>query len=883
MMTPSSPSRVAAAMALLASLLVAGCAADAGSGVTIRALSTHAEHVSGDDVLLEIAADAGGSALEVQVDGSDVTSVFQEDASRPGRWTGLLSGLPVGTSEVVARMGTGAASLTLTNYPVTGPIVSGPHQTPFICQTATFALPDGTVLGPPLDEDCSAPEKVTYLYLAHGDSALTPLPDPAALPADVAEVTTLTGATVPFVVRVETGTVNRGIYQSVVLHDPTREPLPTPFLPPRGWNRRLIAVEGFGCPGGWYIQGGAQGNLARSGGSFTLLNVDRLREGYALFANTLHHAANNCNAVLASEAAMMSKERFVETYGVPDFTVSAGCSGGSYGSAQPADRVSGLFDGVLITCTFPDPLSIALSGSDGHLLSHYWNVTDPHGFTDEQKVAVTGYKGMRAFMDAANQAGRTDPVPGRVDVERYASAAWNSVVPEALRYDPKKNPTGARPTVYDAAVNIYGADPTTGFALRPFDNVGVQYGLDALSSGVISVDLFLDLNEGIGGYDQDANYVPQRSEGNPGAIERAYRSGLQIVGNGGLASIPVFDITGIYNDDSGYHYQWFHFALRDRLLAANGGNENHVMWRGNPVPFAPAWDAFVGWVSASTSDEGPGSQRDKVIRNKPTEAVDGCWRNDSTFVAEPQTLDREGTTECNTLFPSWTFPRRVAGGPVAANILKCALQPPSRDAYAVAFSDAEWQRLQAIFPNGVCDWSQPGVSQVGVTVDGSFGPSPLNRVEAPLRAQATGVAPTPAVTVSEADWMATMARSAANNTLDTKVGETAVKGGVVRVGVIYRSRPETRALVHQELTEIYMIVEGSGTLVTGGTATDSQPVSDPPNLGLTPNFFVTQVGGEVRRVGPGDIVIIPAGLPHRLSEIDGPMSYTIYRFEPTQP
>ena len=413
--------------------------------------------------------------------------------------------------------------------------------------------------------------------------------------------------------------------------------------------------------------------------------------------------------------------------------------------------------------------------------------------------------------------------------------------------------------------------------------MGVQYGLDALSSGVISVNLFLDLNEGIGGYDQDANYVPQRSEGNPGAIERAYRSGLQIVGNGGLASIPLFDITGIYNDDSGYHYQWFHFALRDRLLAANGGTENHVMWRGNPVPFAPAWDAFVAWVSASTSDEGPGSQRDKVVRNKPTEAVDGCWRNESTFVAEPQTLDREGTTECNTLFPSWTFPRRVAGGPVAANILKCALQPPSRDAYAVAFSDADWQRLQAIFPNGVCDWSQPGVSQVGVTVDGSFGPSPLNRVEAPLRAQATGVAPTPAVTVSEADWMATMARSAANNTLDTKVGETAVKGGVVRVGVIYRSRPETRALVHQELTEIYMIVEGSGTLVTGGTATDSQPVSDPPNLGLTPNFFVTQVGGEVRRVGPGDIVIIPAGLPHRLSEIDGPMSYTIYRFEPTQP
>ena len=144
-------------------------------------------------------------------------------------------------------------------------------------------------------------------------------------------------------------------------------------------------------------------------------------------------------------------------------------------------------------------------------------------------------------------------------------------------------------------------------------------------------------------------------------------------------------------------------------------------------------------------------------------------------------------------------------------------------------------------------------------------------------------APAPAVIVSQAEWMAVMSQSAANNTLDTRVAETPVRGGVVRAGVIYRSRPETRALVHQELTEIYSIVDGSGTLVTGGTATDSQPVSDPPNLGLTPSFFVTQVGGDVRRVGPGDIVIIPAGLPHRLIELDGPMSYTIYRFEPTQP
>jgi Tannase-like family of unknown function (DUF6351) len=285
---------------------------------------------------------------------------------------------------------------------------------------------------------------------------------------------------------------------------------------------------------------------------------------------------------------------------------------------------------------------------------------------------------MRAFMDAANQSGRTDPVPERADVDGYRSGVWNAVVPESLRYHPTRNPTGARPTVYDVAVNVYGRDPATGFARRPFDNVGVQYGLAALADGVISVDQFLDLNERIGGYDQDGNYVAERSVGDAGAIERAYRSGLQLGGGGGLASIPVFDITGIYNDDSGYHYQWFHFALRERMLAANGGTENHVMWRGSPVPFDRAWDVFVSWVSAHTADETPGSARDRVIRSKPPEAVEGCWKDASTFVAEPQTLDHEATTECNSLFPSWTFPRHVAGGPIAANVLKCALVPPTR-------------------------------------------------------------------------------------------------------------------------------------------------------------------------------------------------------------
>ena len=300
--------------------------------------------------------------------------------------------------------------------------------------------------------------------------------------------------------------------------------------------------------------------------------------------------------------------------------------------------------------------------------------------------------------------------------------------PVSLRYDPVTNPHGARPTVYDLARNVYGVNSSTGFALRPFDNVGVQYGLTALNAGQITTAQFLDLNEKIGGYDQDFNYVPNRVVGDLGAIRRAQQSGLQLGGNGGLASIPVFDISGIYNDDSGYHYQWFHFAMRDRMAQANGDTLNHVMWRGNPVPFDKAFSTFIQWVEAVAADDSARTQRDKVIADKPSAAVDGCWSNATTFIAEPQTFGRLPNSQCNTLFPSFAFPRYVAGGPLAANIIKCQLKPIDMNGYAVSLTSAELTRLHAIFPDGVCDWSKPGANQTGVVPWASFGPAPENLV-----------------------------------------------------------------------------------------------------------------------------------------------------------
>ena len=724
----------------------------------VTLLSAKAEYATGGSVLVDIApAPAGGAASTVVVvtlNGNNVASAFSPDPANPGHLLGLVSGMKDGANVLSASAGGDTASLTVTNYRATGPVLSGTPISPFNCQTQDFVLPDGGKLGAALDANCGVATRVHYLYLAKGGTALKPLPGTAALPADVATTTTTSGVSVPFVVRVETGSMNRGVYQNAILFNPVSDPAPGPRSAPPGWNRRLIAVHGTGCSTGWYIQGAAMGVSP-----YTATNMQRLGEGYAVFTNTLNHPTNSCNAHLAGETTMMGKQHFIETFGVPAFTVSVGSSGGAYTSLQIADAFPGLFDGVFVDATFPDAMVIAMTAMDDKLLNHYYTGANAAGVSEPQMVRVSGHKSARAWYDLAVQAGRTDPLTGRVETiptlgsfgGPYLSGAFNAAVPASQRWDPVANPTGARATVFDVNRNVFGVD-AQGYALRPFDNVGVQYGLAQLNDGTLTLDQFLDLNEKIGGYDRDGNYTSGRTTGAPAAIKRAYQFGLQLGGNGGLAAIPVFDLSNFYDEDNFFHYQWFHFAVRERMLKANGDTRNHVMWRGgasfsdlfglttpgkaeraaiNAKAQGEAWPLFIQWVAAYKGDKGAGSPRDKVIAGKPAAAVDGCFTFSSTpqFIAETQTPASTGAAGgCNAIWPTWSYPRAQAGAAIAADKLKCELKPVSVDDYKVAIDAARLNRLKAIFADGVCDWSKPGVNQIGVTVYPSAGPSGVNLI-----------------------------------------------------------------------------------------------------------------------------------------------------------
>lgn len=138
----------------------------------------------------------------------------------------------------------------------------------------------------------------------------------------------------------------------------------------------------------------------------------------------------------------------------------------------------------------------------------------------------------------------------------------------------------------------------------------------------------------------------------------------------------------------------------------------------------------------------------------------------------------------------------------------------------------------------------------------------------------------PATYISKEDHEAVLAKQKAANVIDQPIQASEVLGGKASVAMLHRVKPEASALIHDHVTETYYIVSGSGTLVTGGSLGNAKPIDlSRFNVGMSQQG--TRVGGVSQRVKPGDIIIIPAGTPHSFSELDGPISYLTYRFEPS--
>jgi hypothetical protein len=689
--------RAVIAGCLLAALLAAlRWNATAQPEIEIRVLSSDPARVTGGDALLEVAGLVGGQPLTVAVNGQDVTSAFQPGTT-PGHQIGVVSGLSNGENIVAARQGKAQATVKIINHPVTGPVFAGPKQAPFYCETQSFKLADGTYLPAAKDADCSVDTVVAYLYRPVGAKEFVPLSSLTQLPNDVATTTTLAGVTVPYVVRVETGTINRGIYQIAVLHDPTSEAEPSPTAPPKGWNQRMVYVFAGGCRG-MYRQGSRTGPL---------IDDQFLSQGFLTVSNSLNVYAINCDDLLAAETVMMTRERAIEFVGVPLYTLGWGCSGGSHQLLSIAQNYPGLLDGIVPLCNSVDWTRLHQFYSDLALVYDWFKTPVGRSLTTEQKVAITGVPLNTAAPDLA----------------RSIASLCPDIVPVEKVYHPETNPGGLRCTNEEHQVNSIGRDPESGFARSLVDNVGVQYGLGALEAGIIDVATFLDLNEHIGGYDRDGLRSRERAVADPVGIETYYRAGRVITGGLGLRDVPIVELRNYSDrDEDAVHTKYSTNVLRARLQRENGMYANHVVlleghdpgWMsasnlGGDEMSRYALARMDRWLTALATDTGGGTHAEKLARTKPADLTDSCYDEKGHRIVEEQTVTGG---RCNELYPTHLPPRMVAGGPLTNDVLKCRLKPVSPSDYKVSFTDSELARLKSIFPDGVCDWSQRGVGQV---------------------------------------------------------------------------------------------------------------------------------------------------------------------------
>lgn len=701
--------------------------------IRLRTVSTQSWLVTGGDVLVEVelsgepGEQSGSTVPRVFVNGDDVSTEFVQLSST--RWQGMVRDLNDGSNMLTATLPNSdtSARLEISNYPISGPIISGPHESPYYCQTDEFELVAGGTLGPALDGDCLVDTRIDYVYFSAAADGFAPYP-----PEDDADITVITddsGDEVPYVVRVETGVVNRAVYEVAMLHRPEDGPV-TPFSRSPAWNGNLVYTHGGGCRSGWYQQGSSTGGVMRDG---------LLRMGYALVSASLNVFGQNCNDLLASETHIMVKERFIEHYGEPFYTIATGASGGSYQSHQTADNYPGVFDGIIVAASFPDVTSATIfTLADARLLHFYFDAVNPDGFDRGEQQAVAGFGSWGSIANLARGAARLDPI---FDPEASAEEQGGEVSLAALedrRYSPQ-NLNGVRATVYDHTVNVYGQFDGTRIARRPLDNVGVQYGLGALNNALITPRQFIDLNRDIGGFDYDMNHVPERHMADGQARKLAIESGRILSGGGGLAATPIIDYRSYTDDreDGDIHMIVHQFSTRQRLIEANGHAGNHVMLVGGDWGFtedepdlAELFRQMDRWLTAIKTDSTDLEAAEKVLRNRPASLVDACWDNRDgghERIEEEQTFI--GDSLCNELYPAYPTPRHVAGAPLANAIVSCRLRPLSESDYAVSFTEEQWQELQTVFAAGVCDWSYGDVSAAahqGGWI--SFGPSPVNRL-----------------------------------------------------------------------------------------------------------------------------------------------------------
>lgn len=682
-----------------------------------------------------------------------------------------------------------------------GPIFTGPKQYPFLCRTEEAGLGEplidnydgiGIPVGDGYCKDCSIPTRVDYFYKAM-DGKFKRLDDFTARPVDLVQTTTADGLTVDYIVRVERGTINRFIYGIAML-----APLDVDFVncapvkQGKAWGRQKKANT---CMTGWdtsawngkliyQFQGGVGiGHQQGSGWATNMINEEKdladggpiydeaLAAGYAVAFSTGTTTDTHYNLNLSAETVMMVKEQFMERYGMPIHTVGVGGSGGSIQQYHIGQNYPGLLDGGVPQYSYSDMVTQSIYVGDCSLLEFYFDVVAPAqgdeyfggtaiNLTDPTLPPIrylgsilnrTLIEGLSSSDTIGHPIYKNFGIPGSTEcvngwlglLPLCINPLWTSTEGlDELPPDVLQPYLETKWTHWNDLENIYGKDPATGISPNTWDNVGVQYGLQALKDGNITLEQFLNINTLIGGWKDPKDMVQEgfpfygdllpdysnfdpwsirnatfnfglapRTEGDIGAMNAAYRSGHVFIGK---LDIPVIDARHYLDPVLNMHHAQQSFATRKRLLDGQGHADNQLIWFAAPY-YDMTMDAF------ELLDEWIYNIQNKVygedaVANKPDAAVDLCVDAAGNVIGEGPgawagILDDAAPGPCTEAFPLYSTSRIIAGGDIKGDVFKCHLIPVE-EAIARGFYDpvvidpATQVFLGQIFPNGVCDYTQ---------------------------------------------------------------------------------------------------------------------------------------------------------------------------------
>jgi len=224
----------------------------------------------------------------------------------------------------------------------------------------------------------------------------------------------------------------------------------------------------------------------------------------------------------------------------------------------------------------------------------------------------------------------------------------------------------------------------------------------------------------------DGTQPAPRTRGDLKAIQAAYESGMVFDGQ---LNMPVIDWRHYLEEVLDMHNSHQSFSVRQRIINKMGNADNQLIWftdtrptdTSDPEEPEPREESNPTWMALEILHEWLMNMRanpqQSIAENKPAQALDACYKTNGELIAAGEdvwngVLDEQPAGACTSKFKTYTTSRMVAGGPIEGSVFKCSLKPVATaledGTYgSVSFTEDDVTRLHDIFPNGVCDYSQP--------------------------------------------------------------------------------------------------------------------------------------------------------------------------------